>query len=42
MTRTNKLEITLPNDTEIHLERRFDFPAALVYQAFADHENHKH
>lgn len=42
MTRTNKLEITLPNDTEIHLERRFDFPAALVYQAFADHGNHKH
>lgn len=42
MTSTNKLEITLPNDTEIHMSRKFNFPKALVYQAFADHENHKH
>lgn len=40
--RTNKLQVTLPNDTEIHLERRFNFPAELVYRAFADHESHRH
>jgi uncharacterized protein YndB with AHSA1/START domain len=42
MTRTNKLEITLPNDTEIHMSRQFDFPKHLVYEAFANHENHQH
>lgn len=42
MTSTNKLEITLPNDTEIHMVRQFDAPRKLVYEAFADHEQHRH
>ncbi|MFM9874139.1 MAG: SRPBCC domain-containing protein, partial [Fimbriimonadaceae bacterium] len=42
MTSTNKLEVALVGETEIHMTRKFNFPKALVYNAFADHENHKH
>jgi len=42
MTSTNKLEVALVGDTEIHMTRKFNFPKHLVYEAFADHDNHKH
>lgn len=42
MTSKNKLEVALVGDTEIHMTRKFDFPKHLVYEAFADHDNHKH
>lgn len=38
----HKLEVTLPSDTEICMTRKFNFPKELLYQAFADHETHKH
>ncbi len=38
----NKLEITLPSDTEILMTRTFDFPKSLVFAAFADNKTHSH
>jgi len=42
MTSTNKLEITLPSDTEILLTRKFNAPKELVYNCLADGSTHKH
>ncbi|MBS1706443.1 MAG: SRPBCC domain-containing protein [Armatimonadetes bacterium] len=38
----HKLEFTFPSDTEILMTRKFDFPKDRVYEAFADHETHRH
>ncbi len=42
MTSTNKLQVTLVGDTEIHLSRQFNAPRNLVYGAIADNTQHKH